>query len=726
MENSIEKKPNRIFRALMDSFDTISIYFESPVSHLEASQISFFKDHKIADYTIKFVHDTKLVITVDYMCVKNLYYVGFEHDRLIVIPHEVLDTRNFHYNANDLGLTYSKSHSVFKVFAPTALDIRLNLYDNLDGMGKKSFTLTEAEHGVWSVTIQGDLCGKYYAFNVYGRYPEFRGDIDVVDPYAKCVIDRTHKAMVIDESKYTKNVPLQGEFRNEKSIVYEISIRDISKHSSSGCSNNGKYSALNNDQTFLNNDPSTGITTLMSHIKELGVNTVQIMPVQEFDNNEADPDFYAWGYMPRYFNSPDGCFASNWKNDSKVSELKNMVAAFHTNNIRVMLDVVYNHTAEGFYGEGVYSFNAFVPYYYYRFGNGYISNGSGCGNELRSEGYMVRKFIIDSLVFLTLFYDFDGFRFDLMGLIDLDTIVEMVNVLKMYKPDIFIYGEPWTGGLTPIQPTYKGMQKQKGFSVFNDDFRDAIKGAVFDHKEKGYIQTKGYNHHDRVIQGILGSINTFASNPFESLNYVEVHDNNTLFDKLYFSLSGHSHFENPEGELLDKIRGMHKLAGFILLVSQGIPVLHLGQDFMRSKDGVENSYNSGDKINAIRWERKKQFWDVFCYYKNLIEIRKNNQLLTISHEVDLRPAIEFKNHLFPKDHSHAIAFTLDSKEKYYHGAKRIMILINPYLTHVKVDLLEEGWKKLLYADHYFKENAEPFGAHIDLPPLSGTILVGDA
>ena len=236
----------------------------------------------------------------------------------------------------------------------------------------------------------------------------------------------------------------------------------------------------------------------------------------------------------------------------------------------------------------------------------------------------------------------------------------------MIKPDIFIYGEPWTAGLTPIQPTYKGAQRDKGFSSFNDDFRDAIKGAVFHSGEKGFVQTKGYDHHDRVIQGILGSINTFASQAVESMNYVEVHDNNTLFDKLVFTQSGRDYFEHPQdNKLLKEIKAMHKLSAFILLVSKGVPVLHLGQDFMRTKDGVENSYNSGDHINAIHWERKQEFHDVFCYYKNLITIRKSNQLFMLNNANEIRDAIEFCNELFPEDKRHGIAFKLESKNKHF-------------------------------------------------------------
>jgi pullulanase len=401
-----------------------------------------------------------------------------------------------------------------------------------------------------------------------------------------------------------------------------------------------------------------------------------------------------------------------------------MVASLHKNGLRAILDVVYNHTAEGFYGEGIYSFNAFVPYFYYRFGNGYISNGSGCGNELRSEAPMVRKFIIETLRFWTDFYDFDGFRFDLMGLIDLETMCEIVKELSAIKPDIFIYGEPWTGGLTPIAPTYKGAQRCNSFSAFNDDFRDAIKGAVFDVREYGFIQSSGNVHRERIIQGILGSINTFAAVPCETMNYVEVHDNNTLFDKLYYSLRNTTEFgeldkDRPDdAQLLETIKAQHKLAAFILLTSQGVPVLHLGQDFMRTKHGVENSYNSPDKINAVVWKRKMEFIDVFNYYKNLIDLRKQNPVFSLPLDVDVRKAIEFRSDVFLPDNQNAIGYTLETDEK------TLFVVINPYQYDISVNLKEDGWKMLLFGDDYFPE--APLSLHsscVTVPRLSGAVFV---
>jgi len=714
---------NSIINALMDNFDTISVYFKDPISMDEASKISFFNENSLDDFEIKYIHNTRLVINVKDMNIKNIHYVAYEKDKKIVIPHSVLDLNIFHYNGDDLGLTYTKHYSIFKVFAPTATKINLNLYRSLDHNEKTSYQMIEEKNGIWHIKIDGDLKGLYYSYNVWGNYPEFRGSRDVVDPYAYCVIGKTNRALITDFDlfKTQSNYP---DFNNFKSVIYEISIRDISSLKSSGTSYNGKFKALLEKETYLNGDPNTGIKTIMSHLKELGVNTIQIMPLQDFDNDELSNDYH-WGYMPRFFNTPDGWFSSNPRNDSRIKELKDVIEEFHNNGFKVILDVVYNHTSEGFYGDGIYSFNAFAPYFYYRFGNGYISNGSGCGNELRTEGYMVRKFIVDSLKFWTNFYDFDGFRFDLMGLIDLDAMTEIVNELKMLKPNILIYGEPWTGGLTPIQPTYKGMQRHKGFSVFNDDFRDAIKGAVFNHKEKGYVQTKGFMHYDRVIQGIMGSVNTFASSPLEVLNYVEVHDNNTLFDKLFFSLTESDNFYNIEDDkIYENIKTLHKLCGFIILTSQGLPVLHLGMDFMRTKNGVENSYNSPDSINGVNWELKKKNYDVFIYYKDLIDIRVKNQLFTLSSDHDVRDCLEFRRDLIPETNSHSIIYTLDKKGKMLHGFNRIMVIINPYDTELHINLKEHHWKKLFYHNNYHKDHPEEIhGEHIKIPCYSGTILV---
>lgn len=720
---------NKMIHALIDSVDTVSVYFEKNIEAEDISGIYLYSSKKELPYTVKYICGTRLILKIADLNVKKAYFLSNGQQELQLIPHGVLDSVKYRYPGNDLGAVYTPRATTFKVFAPTAERITLNVYSAVDSTKAASYSMTEGDYGVWSVTVKENLKGKYYAFNVFGAYPEFQGKKDVVDPYAKCVIGKTGRAMIINEKSYGKKEPLETKTPISSSVVYEIHMRDISINNDSGTTHNGKYLALTQDKTAYQEKAAKGkkatkISTLLSHIKELGVNTVQVMPIQDFDNDESNENEYGWGYMPRYFNSPDGIYSSNWKDDSKVREVRKMVAAFHKNGLRAILDVVYNHTAEGFYGEGIYSFNAFVPYFYYRFGNGYISNGSGCGNELRSEAPMVRKFIIDTLCFWTDFYDFDGFRFDLMGLIDLETMREIVKELSAIKPDIFIYGEPWTGGLTPIQPTYKGMQRCNSFSAFNDDFRDAIKGAVFDAREHGFIQSSGAVHRERVIQGILGSINTFAAIPCETMNYVEVHDNNTLFDKLYYSLRNTTEFAEldktrPDDiQLLETIKAQHKLAAFILLTSQGVPVLHLGQDFMRTKHGVENSYNSPDEINAVEWKRKMEFLDVFTYYKNLIDLRKQNPVFSLSLDTEVRNAIEFRNDVFLADNQNAIGYTLDCEDK------KLFIVINPYQYDINVNLKEDGWNMLLFADDYFPKNPLPLhSSQTTVSRLSAAVFV---
>jgi pullulanase len=544
----------------------------------------------------------------------------------------------------------------------------------------------------------------------------------VLDPYAKCVIGKTKRCKIIDLASFPKPFLSNTNLKREDTVIYEIHLRDISIDNSSGCENNGKYLALTERDTYLNKQDKN-ISTLTEHFLELGVNTLQIMPLQDFDNAEEKSEDYHWGYMPSYFDTPDGCYASDWQTEAKIHEVKQMVDYLHSRELKIILDVVYNHTSEGFFGEGVYSFNAFVPYYYYRFGKGYISNGSGCGNELRSEAPMVRKFLLDSLKFWVEFYGFDGFRFDLMGLIDIDTLSIIVKELKKIKSDIFIYGEPWTGGLTPIQPTYKGMQKDKDFAVFNDDFRDALKGSVGNQHDKGYVQTNGEHNYDKIIQGIMGSINTFTSSPLESLNYVEIHDNHTLFDKLYFTLSGKDTYKEPDHALLTKIIALHKLSAFIFLTSQGIPVLHLGQDFLRTKQGIDNSYNSGDKINKINWQRKKDYHSVFTYYKNLITMRKDYSLLRINSTEKIASLLEFKYDIFPKDKCKGISYLLYNNGYDTRNYRCLLVLINPYAEEIKIKNIAVNYKKLVFGDDFYSNDPQFFTGEVVLPSLSGNILI---
>ena len=706
-----------ILSAVINDYNSISVFFTAPVGADTAARLSFFDGDKVAEYHVEYVSDNKVVLRTNRLNIKKPYFVAINTKKVEVIPHYILDKEEFIYRGSDLGLTYSPQKSVFKVWAPTATRIILNIFDDLDGMNKQVYDLSETERGVWQIEINGDLKGKVYSFGAEGALSTFNINREITDPYSRCVLGNTRRSLVCEISSPDEISDAPDNFPIKDAIIYECHVRDISIDVTSGLKHNfGKYTALTYPDTKCGDTP-----TLLSHFKDLGVNTIQIMPIQDFDNDESDHDFYGWGYMPKNFNSPDGAYASDWKTDAKINEVRQMVDALHKAGLKVTLDVVYNHTAEGFFGDGIQSFNGFVPYYYYRIaGNGYVSNGSGCGNEFRSESPMGRKFIIDSLRFWTEYYKFDGYRFDLMGLIDIDTCRAVVHSLRQINPNIFVYGEPWTGGLTPIQPTYKGAQRGVGFSVFNDDFRDAIKGAVFNKFERGFVQSCGNNSYDRMITGIRGSIDTFAAIPSESLNYAEVHDNNTLFDKLFFTETGSQEYREPNDDEINRIKALDKLTAFILLTSQGVPVMHLGQDFMRTKFGVENSYNSGDHINAIDWTRKARFFDVFRYYQGLIRIRNEHPLFRMFSSEEIHQLMKFIND-FPAEYMHCIKYMLKNGEDCEDKFHQVMILINPYPNEVYTNL-GGNWHKLLIGDTFFDDNDNEVIYELRMPPLSGCIL----
>ncbi|MEP7272802.1 MAG: alpha-amylase family glycosyl hydrolase, partial [Acidobacteriota bacterium] len=360
---------------------------------------------------------------------------------------------------------------------------------------------------------------------------------------------------------------------------------------------------------------------------------VQLMPIAEFHNDEAN-DRYGWGYDVVHFNSPDGWYATERWDARRVAELKCMVDALHRHGMRVTLDVVFNHTFESLTKRRVYSFEGLVPGYYYRLRHdGSYWNGSGVGNEFRSEAPMARRFILDSVKYWVEEYKVDGFRFDLLGLIDVETVALIARELHAIDPNLLIYGEPWAGGTTPIEITHKGRQRGRGWSVFNDHFRDALKGNVFDARASGFVQSG--REVSAVKSGMRGSIDDFAESPLESINYVECHDNHTLWDRLLISTIDNASVTN------DDRRAMDKLAAVAVLTAQGIPFIHSGQEFLRSKGGDHNSYDKPDSVNMIRWAQKALNFDVFRYYRGLILLRKMHPLFRLSEASEVRRAVSF-------------------------------------------------------------------------------------
>ena len=412
-------------------------------------------------------------------------------------------------------------------------------------------------------------------------------------------------------------------------ILYEAHLRDLSSSPTAGSRYPGKYLHLTETET----KNMEGLSTGLNHLKELGITHLHLLPLFDYlsvDEAQLDRPHFNWGYDPHHYNVPEGSYSTDpHRGEVRIKEFKQMVQSLHQNGIRVVMDMVYNHTAASTNSP----FNQLVPGYFYRLhGDGSFSNGSGCGNEFASERYMARKFIKDSLCHWANEYQIKGFRFDLMALHDIQTLNEIKEALHQIDPTIILYGEGWTGG-DSLLPYHYGAFKANasytpGISYFNDGLRDAIKGDVGNKFEAGLINgNHSWECYDKLKAGIVGGIlhdqvpgwQTWACHPGQSVAYVSAHDNHTLFDKLYEVEMGAC-----RGFDLERLKQLQKQANAIVLTSQGVPFLHSGVEMLRSKGGDHNSYCSPDIINQLDWTLKSEFIDVVHYYQGLIKLRQSN------------------------------------------------------------------------------------------------------
>lgn len=578
-----------------------------------------------------------------------------------------------HYTESDLGNVYSKNNTKFRVWAPTALDVKVRIYETAESNQGKDYPMNKDIKGTWQLEIEGDLKNKFYTYIVN------HGEVvnEVVDPYVRSASVNSTKGMIIDlaETNPTGWESLKKPAFNDytDAIIYEMHVRDFSIHPDSGMKNKGKYLAFVEKET----KDSAGMKTGLDHLVELGITHIHLLPtydIASLDDNRDDQ--YNWGYDPRLYNVPQGTYSTDSSNGlTRIREYKEMVKALNEAGIRVVVDVVYNHT----YTVGHSPFDLIVPKYYYRTDDeGNYTNGSGCGNEVASEKVMVRKFIVDSVKYWATEYKVDGFRFDLMGLHDLETMKAVEDALHEIDPSIIIYGEPWQAGGSPLpesQQFTKGKQRGTKIAVFNDNIRNAIKGDT-DGNSKGYVQGN-LEQRDNVIKGILGGINDFATEPTESICYVTCHDNLALWDKIEKS--------NPDTLEDDRIR-MNLLANGIVLTSQGVPFLHGGVEMMRTKYGVHNSYNSPDSINQIEWHRKGTYYSQYMYHKGLIELRKSHPAFRMSTAEEIR-----KHLIFVDSPQGSIMFHLKDNANGDRW-KNIVVIYNPNDFEVEVNLPNGyGW-----------------------------------
>ncbi|TJX13212.1 type I pullulanase [Tissierella creatinini] len=563
-----------------------------------------------------------------------------------------------------LGMLYTPKETIFRVWSPLKDKITLLIYDGGESLIRESYLMNRGRDGVHELTIKGDLKGKFYTYLVDGNK-------EVTDPYSISSSMNSIRSAIIDlddtNPEGWENHTIPYNRRNCDAIVYEVHVKDLTADITSGAVHRGKYLGFAEKNTAYK-----GLSTGLSHLKELGVTHVHIMPVADFITVREDKELffnkgnYNWGYDPELYNTPEGSYATDPEDPvCRIKELKTMILALHESGLKVIIDVVYNHTFRAFDS----NFNTLAPNYYYRQnGDGSFSNGSGVGNEIASERTMVRKFIIDSLLYWTNEYKVDGFRFDLMALIDIDTVEEAITRLREIKPDIFIYGEPWTGGITALshtKTTTKGTQGNKSFALFNDNFRDALKGDNDGHT-RGFIQGN-LDHKMATETGIAGSIYYddghigFASHPRETINYLNSHDNLIFADKLK------AVFPSIDSEGLARL---NNFAFSILLTSQGIPFMHAGNEFLRSKKMIHNTYNSDLDVNAIDWSLKKKNYKVFKYMKDLIELRMTYKPFRMTGVEIIKRKLKFLEYSGPCT---LIEYTLEVEE----NNKYLLVIHNP-------------------------------------------------
>ena len=539
------------------------------------------------------------------------------------------------YSGNDLGASYSKKATTFKVWSPNAASVRVNIFEHgSDNEGDAGSIMSRAMSldkttGVWSVTINGDLLNKYYTYSVtHGKTTK-----ETADVYAKACGVNGQRSMVVDLSttnpdgwENDKHVLVQNQ---TDASVWEISVADFSSSESSGVSeaNRGKYLAFTEEGTTVNGVQGAS-STCVDYLKKLGVKYVQIMPFYDFgsvDESKNIMDQYNWGYDPVNYNCPEGSYSTNpKKGEVRIKECKQMIQALHNAGIGVIMDVVYNHT---------YTYDSWlqrtVPNYYYRMNNdGTFSNGSGCSNDTASEHLMFRKYMIDSVTYWASEYHIDGFRFDLMGLHDVTTMNSIRTALDNLYADgsgsqILMYGEAWDMATNCDEGTVLASQKNlkqlsDRIGAFDDTIRDAIKGSTGG-TDGAFVQEG--SRRANLKTGIAGQSDTttgWANVPSQCVTYASCHDNLCLYDKLVGSVYG---ADGKYRKRYEDLVAMNKLSAAIVITSQGIPFSLGGEEFCRSKDGDENSYASSRKENMLDWENVDLYSDVIEYYRGLYKIR---------------------------------------------------------------------------------------------------------
>lgn len=633
-----------------------------------------------------------------------------------VTPTDIFDSEwfaeNYHYDGTDLGATIDGNETTFKVWAPTASKVVLNLFEAGDGVDAyKAVDMTLGDKGVWSHT---EACGHgtYYTYSVTTSV----GTQEAVDPYAKAAGVNGKRGMVVDLSLTNPEgweaSALADPIENySEAIIWEVHVRDFSNKIADS-QYKGKYLAFTERGLVNEHGNPVGVDYLV----DLGITHVHLLPVYDYASvDETHPDDqFNWGYDPANYNVPEGSYSTDpYNGEVRIAEYKQMVKALHEAGIGVVMDMVYNHTYDA-----NSSFNKIVPYYYYRYTNtGANSSASGCGNDTASERYMFGKFMVESTAYWVEEYKLDGLRFDLMGLHDLETMQEVEAAVHTVNPNAIIYGEGWTMGATidgSKQADQKNISEIKptgdaigSIAVFNDAIRDGLKGSVFDAKSQGYISGNAKASANKVQFGIKGGVGIGIGWTVDNsmvINYMSAHDNNTLWDKLLLS--------NPDDSEDDRIK-MNKLGASIIMLSKGTPFWQAGEEMLRTKNGDENSYKSSDEINNIDWSVLSDGTiqqTAMNYYKGLIALRKTYDIFTSP-----EATIECEEH----GSGMMLVHITDSK------GGEVLAILNPNNTAIPY-VLEGEWNLMADAATASAEPAFRMSGTANVAPISSLILVNDA
>lgn len=632
-----------------------------------------------------------------------------------------------HYEGDDLGVRWSKEQTSFRVWAPTALQVELRIYQTAnDESAIRIDQFQKAESGTWTISVQGDLSGYFYTIRVNDQ-AGWLNETPGVD--AKAVGTNGHRGLIFNPER-TNPEGWQNDRRVEcanptDAVIYELHVRDFSMSPASGMKNQGKFLAF----TEIGTLSPEGLKTGVDHLVELGVTHVHLLPVNDFftvDENYPEQS-YNWGYDPQNFNAPEGSYSTNPNTTSRILELKMLVQALHRAGIGVILDVVYNHT----YHTRRSYFNQTVPGYYYRQkANGSFSNASGCGNEMATERSMVRKYIIDSLVYWATEFHIDGFRFDLMGIYDLETMNQIRAQLDAISTSILLYGEGWAADQSPLDENWRAVKtnvtRLNRIAVFNDDFRDGIKGNTFDSQSTGFVSGQtiqeenikfgivGACFHPQIVYGYVErSKAPWAAEPWQSINYASCHDNFTLFDKLVSSCPDASDAE---------IRRMQMMAGALVLTSQGVPFLHAGVEMARTKQGDHNSYKSPDSVNQIDWNRKSEYWEVFQYYQSLIALRKKHPAFRMTSSAQIREHLIFSADYQPGVASYVLVNHANDDEW-----RTVLLVFNGNRHAISFELMPHIRWRVVAKDTQINQHGSEYisSSEIQVPGISMLMLVED-